>query len=547
MRKLIDDTNTMHPIFWTDKPRTKAVTYYNPQYKIKSNGLYRVRGTAGGDRIQYAGATKANVADIQTVKILLNSAISTPNGQWMTADITDFYLGTPMDDAEYMMVRRDQLPRDFQARWSDPRYWQDNKILMKVVKTIYGLPQSGLLSQQRLVKHLAAHGYHRTTSNECLFSDAAKTVQFTLVVDDFGIKYTDPQRRDHLLAVLRMQYDITTDAHGKKYLGITIDFDGGAGTVTLSMPGYVHSALAKLDYSPKAHITHSAVVFKPLNYSKAQLAPDVDTSRRLSPTEITRLQTILGIFLYYSRIIDCTMLPAVSILSTKQANPTANDMAAAHVIMDYAASYPDARLVFKRSDMILYQHSDATYLSEALSTSRIAGYHYLGNRPENSYQFINGNIDIICKLTKNIVSSACEAEYVGIFENAKSAIVERNTLIDLGHPQPPTTITTDNRCAHGISNKSCKQSKSKSIHMRYHWIQDQVQEKTIVVNWDKGSTNLADFFTKIQPVKRVKEMRDTYIVTPIRRNAFAFSKGVLSASLAEMLPLTHFGSPLNFG
>ena len=547
MTKLVDDTKTMHPVFWQARPAHKTVTYYNPQYKIKSNGLYRVRGTAGGDRIKYVGDTKANVADIQTVKILLNSAISTPGGHWMTADITDFYLGTPMAEAEYMMVRRDQVPPEFQSRWTDPRYWKDDKILMKVVKTIYGLPQSGLLSQQRLVKHLAMHGYHRTPSNECLFSNVDRTVQFTLVVDDFGIKYTDVAQRDHLLSVLRMQYDITTDMTGSKYLGISIVFNAASGTVALSMPGYVQSALSKLGHTSKAHLTHSAIVFKPMNYAKALLVPDEDTSRLLTPAEVKRLQTILGIFLYYARIIDCTILPAVSILSTKQANPTEIDMQAADVILDYAASYPDAKLIFQRSDMILYQHSDATYLSEPMSKSRIAGYHYVGNRPDNPQQLINGNIDVLCKNTKNIVSSACEAEYVGIFENAKSAIVERNTLIDLGHPQPPTIITTDNRCAQGISNKSCKQSKSKSIHMRYHWIQDQVLEKTIVVVWDKGSTNLADFFTKIQPVKRVKEMRDTYIYTPNKRNAF--SKGVLSSSPTsmEMLPMTHIDSPLTFG
>ena len=48
------------------------------------------------------------------------------------------------------------------------------------------------------------------------------------------------------------------------------------------------------------------------------------------------------------------------------------------------------------------------------------------------------------------------AEIAGVFINAKEAVPIRQTLIEIGHPQPATNIITDNSTASGILNKSCK-------------------------------------------------------------------------------------------
>jgi hypothetical protein len=65
-------TKTMHPIHLSQQPldRRADITYYNPKPKEKydddMNKTYRIRGTAGGDRINYDGPTKANTASVTT-------------------------------------------------------------------------------------------------------------------------------------------------------------------------------------------------------------------------------------------------------------------------------------------------------------------------------------------------------------------------------------------------------------------------------------------------------------------------------------------------
>ena len=53
----------------------------------------------------------------------------------------------------------------------------------------------------------------------------------------------------------------------------------------------------------------------------------------------------------------------------------------------------------------------------------------------------------------------------------------RHTLIEMGHPKPPTPIQTDNTTAVGIAIDSIKQKYSKALDMRWYWLKDQIHLK----------------------------------------------------------------------
>ncbi len=69
-----------------------------------------------------------------------------------------------------------------------------------------------------------------------------------------------------------------------------------------------------------------------------------------------------------------------------------------------------------------------------------------------------------------------QAELAGTFGAAKIATVKRQTLADLGYPQPPTIIHCDNEVVVGIANRTVKPKLSKSCDMRLHWLQDRVAQ-----------------------------------------------------------------------
>jgi hypothetical protein len=83
---------------------------------------------------------------------------------------------------------------------------------------------------------------------------------------------------------------------------------------------------------------------------------------------------------------------------------------------------------------------------------------------------------------RSVLSSATEAETGVLFHNAKDAAPFRITLLELGHPQGPTPIQTDNACASGIINDTVKQRRSKAMDMRFYWIKDRVAQDQYVVH-----------------------------------------------------------------
>jgi hypothetical protein len=204
------------------------------------------------------------------------------------------------------------------------------------------------------------------------------------------------------------------------------------------------------------------------------------------------------------------MIPSIGTIATQQSTPTTATMRDLTQLLNYCATHPDAIVRYTKSDMHLWVESDASYLSESKARSRYAGYHYLSSRPtdpttppgpDEPQPKLNGPISIPAKILREVVASAAEAELGGLFHNGKEAVPERITLDELGHPQPPTPLVTDNSTASGIANDSVKQRRSKAMDMRYYWIRDRVRQGQFHVYWRRGSSNRADYYTKHHPAK----------------------------------------------
>ncbi len=189
-------------------------------------------------------------------------------------------------------------------------------------------------------------------------------------------------------------------------------------------------------------------------------------------------------------------------------------------LLNYVASNPDAELRYHASDMILWVDSDASYLSESKSRSTCAGYHFLSDKPSAPSQpphpndtepMHNAPVHVMCNIMKEIVSAASEAELAGLCHNGKEACPIRTCLAELGHPQPPTPIKTDNTTAAGLANDTVKQKRSKAIDMRFYWIRDRVRQGQYHVYWRKAAVNRADYFTKHHATKHHETMRHEYL------------------------------------
>jgi hypothetical protein len=521
--KVIAGTNTLFFIPITAMPKDRRATYVRIVCadRPEKEEQRRVRFTVGGDQVDYPGAVSTKTADLTTAKILLNSVLSTPGAKYMTGDLKDFYLNTPMERYENVRLPIEVIPPISIIEHDLLPLVHKGYVYAEIRRGMYGLPQAGRIANDQLTAFLAPKGYTPVPITPGLWCHDKSDLVFTLVVDDFGIKYTNPQDVHDLMTALKELYKVSEDWTGGRYCGLTLDWDYDKRTCDISMPGYIARALQRFSHPPPAKPQHSPHAWQKPSYGdKIQYAPDSDTSPALDSKETKLVQEILGTLLYYARAVDSTMLAAIGTIATQQASATKQTMKAVVQLLNYCATHPDAVVRYSASDMVLHIESDASYLSAAKARSRSAGYHFLSDRPSDppdptaAPPKANGAINVHCTVMREVLASAAEAELAALFHNGREACPIRTTLEELGHAQPATPIQTDNSTAAGIANDTVKQKRSKAIDMRFYWIRDRVRQGQFVICWKKGSHNRADYFTKHHSTAHHQAIRSAYLYEP---------------------------------
>jgi hypothetical protein len=183
----------------------------------------------GGDRIEVGYDVGTNTATLPTVNALFHSIVSL-HSFMATLDIVDYYLGALLPSPESVRIEVPSISLPTLTKLGllpFLRHFHGKPFLFcDVLKTVPGLPQSGLLSQLRLVALLTQHGFSET-STPMLFRHHTHSTAFTLVVNDFLVRYSHPSELDHLIvSCLSTLYELKVhrDLPRYTYLEYTVDY-----------------------------------------------------------------------------------------------------------------------------------------------------------------------------------------------------------------------------------------------------------------------------------------------------------------------------------
>ena len=81
-------------------------------------------------------------------KILFNSVISTKGARFMTGDIKNFYLMSPLKRKECVKLKLADIPLEVINEYKlRSKVTSDGHVYIELNKGMYGLPQAGLLAQ----------------------------------------------------------------------------------------------------------------------------------------------------------------------------------------------------------------------------------------------------------------------------------------------------------------------------------------------------------------------------------------------------------------
>jgi hypothetical protein len=180
--------------------------------------------------------------------------------------------------------------------------------------------QAGRIANDCHTKHLATFGYRLVPLTPSLWTHDTRPLNFSLVVDNFGVKYVGKEQALHLLKALRHLYTVT---EGSLFSCLTIKWNYAKKYVVISMPNYIPAMLHKFQHMKPTKHQGAPHMWTTTTYgAKVQYATKEDDSPILSAPKITGIQQRVGTLLYYAVSVHPFMLAALGTIASSQATAT---------------------------------------------------------------------------------------------------------------------------------------------------------------------------------------------------------------------------------
>ncbi len=118
---------------------------------------------------------------------------------------------------EYVRIKLDDIPEEIIVEYKlSKKVTKDGYVYVETQKGMHGLPQVEILAQDLLEKQLNGNGYSQSKAVPGLWTHNTQPILFSLVVDDFGVKYIGKEHVMHLISILKQHYKISEDWTGSK-------------------------------------------------------------------------------------------------------------------------------------------------------------------------------------------------------------------------------------------------------------------------------------------------------------------------------------------
>ncbi|CAB4023016.1 Hypothetical predicted protein, partial [Paramuricea clavata] len=263
------------------------------------------------------------------------------------------------------------------------------------------------------------------------------------------------------------------------------------GKVWIGQPTYTASIIKKYDMENcKPVETH-------VNLS-SKLVSAMEDSELFNKEEY---QSAVVSLLYLSSATRPDITFAVNNVAKFSANPTNEHWTAVKRIFRYLKGTVNYGLLYSENaspDCVGF--SDADWAGDLNDRKSTSGYRFQINGAAVSWR---------SKKKTCVALSTAEAEYVAFSAAAQEALWMGQLLTDLNvNIDEPVTIYEGNQSAIAMSKNLQFHGRSKHIDIKYHFVRDQVEKKTLTVLYCPTGSMLADLFTKGIAKEQFKKLRE---------------------------------------
>ena len=101
----------------------------------------------------------------------------------------------------------------------------DGYVYCEIQRVMYGLAEAGALANKLLSSRLEREGYYQCQFTPSLWCHTWRPINFTLVVDAFGVKFRGDCHANHLKKCLKKHYEVSINCYGSLFCGIQLDWN----------------------------------------------------------------------------------------------------------------------------------------------------------------------------------------------------------------------------------------------------------------------------------------------------------------------------------
>jgi hypothetical protein len=304
----------------------------------------------------------------------------------------------------------------------------------------------------------------------------------SLYVDDLMIASNCNDLCSDLKKSLNMRFEMKDLGRVRMCLGLEFNWLPD-GTCLLNQAKYITQVLERFN------MINCKSIGCPIE-NGVKLSKDMEPK---TPQEIEVMQKIpyrsaVGSLIYLVTGTRPDIAVATSNVAKYCENPGPQHWIAVKRILRYLRGTSDWGLMFNPRDETLIGYSDSDWAGD------------VGDRRSTTgYLFAIGGVPVSWKSKKQatVALSTAEAEYMALALATQEAIWLRRFLANVGfNLEEPTVLFEDNQGCLALAKNPVAHERTKHIDIRYHFIREQIEAKTIDVRYISTEDMWADLLTK---------------------------------------------------
>jgi hypothetical protein len=362
--------------------------------------------------------------------------------------------------------------------------------VLRLQKSLYGLKQAGRNWYNLLDKVLQTLGFSKVLCDHSIwvFEKDGIRIIVPVYVDDLTIVSKSRAAIDHLIEELKKHFKLRVIGDTALLLGVKVARERSTRTLKLSQRQYIVDMLERYGFA------ECSPVSTPMN-------PGANLSSEHSPSTPEALHMMrnipyshaVGSLMYLALCTRPDIAYSVGVLGRFSSNPGIAHWNAVKHLFRYLKGTMDLELVYTPGDSFNLQDpfqafSDADHGGDK-TTGRSTGAWVI--------MMGTGAISWSSKLQSIVSLSTTEAEYVSSVSTAQEILWLRNLFKELGYPvQTSSCLNIDNQSAINVAKNPEHHGRMKHLDLRFYWLRDVVEDKTITVKYCPTKEMPADLLTK---------------------------------------------------